>query len=95
MQCSNHDQQCFIRIKNPRRSGFRPDKTRAAASFLNSFKNIPGKACVKRVHNNDAFVNVAYEKNIKHRILIRKRFYRVLKPLHMMFYRPFDKSTGL
>ena len=22
------------------------------------FKNIPGKACVKRVHNNDAFVNV-------------------------------------
>ena len=38
-------------------SGFRPDKTRAA-SFLNGFKNIPGKACVKRVHNNDAFVNV-------------------------------------
>ena len=36
---------------------FRPDKTRTA-SFLNSFKNIPGKACVKRVHNNDAFVNV-------------------------------------
>ena len=38
-------------------SGFRPDKTRAA-SFLNGFKNIPGKTCVKRVHNNDAFVNV-------------------------------------
>ena len=37
--------------------GFRPDKTRAA-SFVNGFKNIPGKACVKRVHNNDAFVNV-------------------------------------
>ena len=34
-----------------------PDKTRAA-SFLNGFKNIPGKACVERVHNNDAFVNV-------------------------------------
>ena len=43
-------------------------KTRAAvfyrdlkprgASFLNGFKNIPGKACVKRVLNNDAFVNV-------------------------------------
>ena len=32
-------------------------KTRAAR-FLNGFKNIPGKACVKRVHNNDAFVNV-------------------------------------
>ena len=29
-----------------------------AASFLNGFQNIPGKACVKRVHNNDAFVNV-------------------------------------
>ena len=38
-------------------SSFRPDKTRAAR-FLNGFKNIPGKACVKRVHNNDAFVNV-------------------------------------
>ena len=34
-----------------------PDKTRAA-SFLNGFKNIPGKACVKRVYNNAAFVNV-------------------------------------
>ena len=38
-------------------SGFRPDKSRAA-SFLNGFKNIPGKACVNRVHNNHAFVNV-------------------------------------
>ena len=38
-------------------SGFRPDET-CAASFLNGFKNIPGKACVKRVCNNDAFVNV-------------------------------------
>ena len=38
-------------------SGFRPVKTHAA-SFLNGFKNIPGIACVKRVHNNDAFVNV-------------------------------------
>ena len=35
---------------------FRPDKT-CAASFLDGF-NIPGKACVKRVHNNDAFVNI-------------------------------------
>ena len=32
-------------------------KTRAA-SFLNGFKNISGKACVKRVHNDDAFVKV-------------------------------------
>ena len=38
-------------------SGFLPDKTRAA-SFLDGFKNIPGKACVKRTHNSDAFVNV-------------------------------------
>ena len=27
-------------------------------SFLNGFKNIPGKAYVKGVHNNDAFENV-------------------------------------
>ena len=26
--------------------------------FLNGFKNTSGKVCVKRVHNNDAFVNV-------------------------------------
>ena len=26
--------------------------------FLNGLKNIPGIACVKRVNNNDAFVNV-------------------------------------
>ena len=72
-------------------SGFRPDKTRAA-SFVNGFKNIPGKACVKRVHNNDAFVNVGNEHMRK---LIRRRFYQVLKPLHVMFYHPFDRSMGL
>ena len=32
-------------------------KTRAA-SFLNDFKKFRGKACFKRVHNNDTFVNV-------------------------------------
>ena len=67
--------------------------------FLNGFKNIPGKACVKRVHNNDAFANVRNyklnKKNIKHRILIRRRFNRVLKPLHMMFCQLFDRSMGL
>ena len=36
-------------------SGFRPDKTHAA-SFLNGFKNIPGKACVNRVHNYYAVI---------------------------------------
>ena len=67
------------------------DKTRAA-SFLNGFKNIPGKACVKRVHNNDAFTSerwkLAYEKNIKHRILILRRFFFFLsdiKAVHVMF----------
>ena len=78
-------------------TGFRPDKTRAA-SFLNGFKNIPGKACVKRVHNNDAFVNVGNQhtkKNIKHRILTRRRFLSDIKLLHVMFYGPFDRSMGL
>ena len=37
-------------------SGFRSDKTHAA-NFLSGFKNIPGKACVNKVHNNYAFVN--------------------------------------
>ena len=49
-----NEQECFIGFA-PR--GFRLDKTRAA-SFLNGFKNIPGKACVDRVHKNYAFVNV-------------------------------------
>ena len=40
--------------------GFRPDKTRAA-NFLNGSKNITGKTCVKRVQNNDAFVNVVHK----------------------------------
>ena len=37
--------------------GFKSYKTRAAI-FLNGFKNIPGKACVKGVLDNNAFVNV-------------------------------------
>ena len=35
-----------------------PIKHVHAASFLNGFENIFGKACVNRVHNNYAFVNV-------------------------------------
>ena len=50
-------------------SGFRPDKSRAV-SFLNGFKNIPGKACVNRVHNNYVFVNKISIRE-KHRILTR------------------------
>ena len=41
-----------------RAAAFYQDLKPGVASFLNGFKNIPGKACVKRVHNNDAFVNV-------------------------------------
>ena len=44
----------FYRALKPRGTA---NKTRAA-SFLNGFKNIPGKACVNRVHNNYAFANV-------------------------------------
>ena len=35
----------------------RPNKA-CPASFLIGFKNIPGEACVQRIHNNDAFVNI-------------------------------------
>ena len=65
--------------------------------FLNGVKNITGKACVKRVHNNDAFVNVgkAYEKNIKHRILIRRRFLSGFKTTARDVLSIFDRSMGL
>ena len=49
-------------------SGFRPDKT-CAANFFNGFKNIPGKVCVNRLHDN--YASVIRE---KHRILRRRRF---------------------
>ena len=55
----------FKKTSRTQPSGFRPDKTRAV-TFLNGFKNIPGKACVNRVDNNDAFCErwkLAYEKN--------------------------------
>ena len=57
----------FYRDLKPRGAAewFRPDKTRAASS-LNGFKNIPGKACVKRVHNNGAFVNAGNYIREKH-----------------------------
>ena len=45
---------------------YRDLKPRGTASFLNGFKNIPGKTCVKRVHNNDAFVNVVINIQEKH-----------------------------
>ena len=40
----------------------RPD----AAIFLNGIKNIPGKACVRRVHNNDAFGTLEISIGEKH-----------------------------
>ena len=46
-------------FKTTRRSPVVLDLYKIRASrFLNRFKNIPGKACVKRVHNSDAFVDV-------------------------------------
>ena len=45
----------FYRGTKPR--GEASNKTRPA-SLLNDFKNIPGKACLNGVDNNDAFVNV-------------------------------------
>ena len=76
--------------------------------FLNGFKNIPGKACVNRVHNNYAFVNVGkISLREKHRILMRsvlsgnktphtnKEEVIDIKSLHVMYYRPFDRSMGL
>ena len=49
----------FYRVENHEQnaSDFRPDETRAA-SLLNDFKIISGKACLNGVDNNDAFVNV-------------------------------------
>ena len=57
----------FYRVENheAQPSGFWPDKTRAA-SFLNSFKNIPEKACVLGVRTKVQIVRgkiLAYKKN--------------------------------
>ena len=41
-ECLKNEQECFIVLFL---SGFRPNET-CAASFLNGFKNIPGKASV-------------------------------------------------
>ena len=58
------------------------DKTRAA-SFLNGFKNIPGK----RV--SIEFITMMLLCTLE--ISIREN----IKLLHVMFYRPFDRSIGL
>ena len=47
-----------LKLRGAAECGFRPDHERRAVSFLKGFQNIPGKACVNRVHNNYAFVNV-------------------------------------
>ena len=81
-------------------SGFRPDKTRAAR-FLNSFKNIPGKACVNRnieleisIGEKHCILMAVFYQLIKHRILIKRRFVNI-KSLRVMYYQPFDRSMGL
>ena len=47
----------FYRVKNheAQPSGFRPEEI-CAASFLNGFKNIPGKAWVNRT-NGECFIS--------------------------------------
>ena len=49
----------FYRVENHelKASDFRPDRT-GAASLLNVFKDISGKACLSGVDNKNAFVNV-------------------------------------
>ena len=49
----------FYRVKKNEEQpgGLTFDKTRATR-FLNGFIKIPGKGCVKRVHNDYAFLNV-------------------------------------
>ena len=71
-------QQCLIGIKNHKAqpSGFRPDKTRA----LNGLKNIPGKACVKRVH-----IGIE-EKHIKHRILTGESLFTLFVSLTYAYH---------
>ena len=56
--------------------------------FLNGCKNIPAKACVKRIQNNYGSVNVGNYTREKYmyKNIIRRRFYWVLKPLHVMIY---------
>ena len=57
MESYHWDAKDYVMFKT-RVAVFYRDLKPRGASFLNGFKNIPGKACVKRVLNNDAFVNV-------------------------------------
>ena len=91
-RCLKNEQECFIGFKTTRRS-------RVVLNPIKyGFKHIPGKACVNRVFL--AYEKItAYERGvfyylIKHRILIRRRFIDI-KSLHVMYYRPFDRSMGL
>ena len=55
----NTNSSVLLGFKTTRRSRVALDRIKHVLRvFLNDFKNIPGKACVKRVHNNDDFVNV-------------------------------------
>ena len=49
--------------------------TTRASSLLNDFKDIPGKACLNGVDNNDAFVNVGKKhtkKTFRMKLLCKK-----------------------
>ena len=52
-------------------------------SFLNGFKNIPGKACVNRVHNNYTFANVGI-KHTRKTPHTNRRMFIDIKSLHVM-----------
>ena len=77
---------------------------------MNGLKNIPGKACVHRVHNKYAIVNVGNWRTRKTPHTNEEEVYRYIglssvfsglkprgdiKSLHVMYYRPFDRSIGL
>ena len=58
--------ECFIGFETMRRSRVVLDpRKHLLLFFLNSFKNIPGKACVNSFHNNYAFVNIGNRRTKK------------------------------
>ena len=56
-----NEQECFIGFKTTKRSPVVLDPIKHVLRvffFFNGFKNISGKACVNRAHDNYAFMNV-------------------------------------
>ena len=92
---NKNEQECFIGFKTTRRSGvvFDPIKhvLRVFWTALKTFLE-------KRVSIEFITITLLWTLEIsireKHRILIRRRFIDI-KWLHVMYYRPFDRSMGL